>query len=282
MVCSASGVERGDDLVAEAGDAVEGFARRRERAHAAPGRRSRRGNDRRRPSVSMLPPTVRVVTPSRPAAARISLISASAAGRSCSSVWFIGSQPSPTSAARRLAALPSPPMSRLGLRLLHRLRVEHHRRRSRRTHRGARRRRRSTSRRQMSMHSSTRRPRVAKSRPIASHSSSSQLAPMPNSTRPPRQHVEGRDRTRGDERVAQTDVVDVWCRDGPSTWSPRSRPAPSARRTPACSAGSVGGVSPSCGTARHLHREHEVLRQPHRLEAGLLGGLRRPRSRTSC
>ena len=40
------------------------------------------------------------------------------------------------------------------------------------------------SRRHTPMASSTRRPRVAKSRPTASHSASSQLAPMPNSTRP--------------------------------------------------------------------------------------------------
>ena len=41
------------------------------------------------------------------------------------------------------------------------------------------------SRRHTSMHSSTRRPRLAKSRPTASHSAWSQLAPMPSSTRPP-------------------------------------------------------------------------------------------------
>ena len=41
------------------------------------------------------------------------------------------------------------------------------------------------NRRQTSMHSSTRPPRVAKSRPTASHSAFIQLAPTPNSTRPP-------------------------------------------------------------------------------------------------
>ena len=80
----------------------------------------------RRPASRSAPPMVRVVSPSRPAAARFSLISVIAAGMS-SSVWFIGSHASPTSAARRLAAAPSPPIEQARLRLLDRLRVEHHR-----------------------------------------------------------------------------------------------------------------------------------------------------------
>ncbi len=86
-------------------------------------------------------------------------------------------------------------------------------------------------------------------------------------------HVERGDRARGDERVAQPDVVDV----GAEAHVLRGR-RDRGQRHQRVERGRVRRdrrVRVAVVRAPvHLHREHEVLRQPHRLEPGVLGGLR--------
>ena len=220
----------------------------------------------------MPPPMVSVVVPSRPAAARFSLISASAAGELLERVVHR----QPAVADERGAALGRGAVAadeEARLRLLHRLRVEHHRRRSRRTRRGAppRPRSRAAGRCRWS-----RRPDGRgswKSRPVAvplllePAGADAELDPAA------REDVERGDRACGDERVAQADVVDV----GAEPHGLRRRGDRGQRHERV----ERGGVRRDrrvrvarVRAALHLHREHEVLRQPHRLEPRVLGGLR--------
>ena len=91
-----------------------------------------------------------------------------------------------------------------------------------------------------------------------------------------RDHVEGGDRARRDERMAQTDVVDVGAEPhvvrGRGDRGQRHERI-ERRRVRRDRRVRVARVR----AALHLHREHQVLRQPHRLEPRLLGGLRRGR-----
>ena len=188
------------------------------RARATP-----RSASRRRSSAEASPaPSVISTVPGRPASARSWAIRA-ASGGICSAVWFIGIQPSPSSAARRRAAGPSPPMCSGGQGRWTGLGSNITGPKSKNSpwcsttsslH----------SRRQTPMASSTRRPRVAKSRPTASHSAWSQLAPMPNSTRPPEttsRVVTARATTKGWRRPMLYTWVPKWIRSVRPARKPR-------------------------------------------------------------
>ena len=99
---------------------------------------------------------------------------------------------------------------------------------------------------QTSIASSTRRPRVWKSSSAATHSSSSQLAPIPNSKRPPHTMSSGLHGARRDERVAEPDVVDVGAE--PDALGPAARYDRYANASKIGVSGGTGGcVSPGCG-----------------------------------
>ena len=219
------------------------------------------------------------MVPSRPAAARCSLISASAPG-SCSSEWFIGSQPSPTSAARRFAAAPSPPMRRLGCGCCTGFGLNITGAKSKNSPWCS-----TTSsdqsRRQMSMVSSTRRPRVVEVEaggvPLLLQPAGAD-AELDATTR---DHVERGDRARGDERVAQADVVDVGAEAHVLRGRRDRRQRHAARRTRACSTGSAdasrrraGCPSSPPGTRGAPATTPTRTRRPRRPA--------RPSSRTSC
>ena len=196
------GLDGVQDVVGEPPEPVERLARSRPRSHDESRRRLR---PRSGPMSSVWltsPCSVTSMGSVRPWVAASSASSVSD-GPSCSSVWFIGSHPAPTVAARRSAARPSPPMCSAGPRTAP-ASVRTRPARSRRRRRGAPRRPRSRGARTLrSLRRRGRRgdrsrvrppptPRAASSRRCRARAGrprgcrrSSQLAPVTNGCRNP-------------------------------------------------------------------------------------------------